>query len=102
MVVVVVEDFELVKMFLVVCGQEFEVVGHLSSTTSGGVLEDVHGSDEPFPGAHLVTNFLVEVLGDDLEVPEEERSIARLVIHDNLAVLVVFQDVVQVCRVVHT
>jgi len=101
-VVVVVEDFELVKMFLVVCGQEFEVVGHLSSTSSGGVLEDVHGFDLPFPGAHLVTNFLVEVLGDNLEVPEEERSIARLVIHYNLAVLVVFQDVVQVCRVVYT
>lgn len=56
--------------------------------------------DKPFPGAHLLIHVFVEVIDDDLEVMEEEHSLARLVVQDNLAILVVQQDVGQVCLVV--
>ena len=95
-----VDDCERVDMLLVVWGLEFEVVRNLSISGVGSVSEDVLGLDKPFPGAHLLSNLLVEVLGDDLEVPEEERSPAPLVLHDDCAVLVVRQDIVQVCRMV--
>ena len=52
--------------------------------------------DKPFIGAHLLSHILGEVIDDDLEVMEEERARARLVPHDNLAVLVVRQDIGQV------
>ena len=97
----VVEDCERVEMFLSVFVGEFKIEGSLCSATAGFVLEDVHGSDEPYPGARL-TYLLVEVLGNDLEFPEEELSLALLVLYDNLAVLVSRQDIVQVCRMVHS
>lgn len=96
-------DSERAVIIVASWGRELEIVGGgiiLHHITELGAIKEVICLDTPLQGAHVLTHLLVEVLDNDIEVPEEEWSPARLVLDDDLAILVVRQDRVQVCHVV--
>jgi len=99
----VVIDSERAVIIVASWGRELEIVGGgiiLHHITELGAIKEVFCLDTPLQGAHVLTHLLVEVLDNDIEVPEEEWSPARLVLDNDLAILVVRQDRVQVCHVV--
>ena len=78
---------------------ELEVIGAISVrfiVDVGAVGEELSWLDKPFVGAHLLGGRLGEVVGDDLEVVQEEGTPALLVPQHNPAVLALSQDIGQV------